>query len=67
MYKNCTTCSLKIRVQICDYSQGGCRYYEPDGDFICLGMADNGLACLMHMADQLIGCERWKGKEDAAD
>lgn len=65
MDQNCTTCSLKLRVQICDYSQGGCRYQEPDEDFVCLGMADNGLACYMHMADPLVGCERWKAVDSA--
>ena len=50
MNECCENCKHMLSLEELDYRDGGCKHTEMDG-FVCLGFADEGLACWMRGID----------------
>ena len=62
MEENCANCKKNLRLEILDYSKGGCKHTMVDNDFICLAFMDEGIACLMKGVGKYGLCEAFERK-----
>ena len=61
MNECCANCSKRLALEKLDYSQGGCKHTKIKDGFICLALANEGVASYMIGIDENTGqCEEYK-------
>lgn len=63
MKECCNTCNKQLKLEKCDYSNGGCEHTDMEG-FLCLAFAYEGIGCWMVGLKGEGQCEVWSPREE---